>query len=171
MIIQIIQKTINSTVSYLIHKFLRLRSQLQAHVAQFFLCFAMQPQTEQSYQNSLLHHNSALMGVVVRVGLVTRRLKGLSLGSGRNWWWRGVNNCHSLPPSIPRVRWDPWARHRTPNCSPASQQNLAAHCSRCVFTNVCVHLDGLNVEHKFPVWVTTFGHTSLLFQRFYIPKG
>ncbi len=83
MIIQIIQK-INSTVSYLIHKFLRLRSQLPEHVAQFFLFFAMRPQTEQSYQNSLLHHNSALMGVVVRVGPIMRRLKGLSLGSGRN---------------------------------------------------------------------------------------
>ncbi len=35
----------------------------------------------------------------------------------------------------------------------------------CVFvcsllTAVCVHLDGLNAEHKFRVWVTILGHTS-----------
>ncbi len=33
----------------------------------------------------------------------------------------------------------------------------------CVFTAVCVHLDGLNAEHKFRVWVTILGHTSLHF--------
>ena len=26
---------------------------------------------------------------------------------------------------------------------------------------MCVHLDGLNAEHKFRVWVTILGHTSL----------
>ncbi len=31
----------------------------------------------------------------------------------------------------------------------------------CVFTTVCVHLDELNAEHKFQVWVTILGHTSL----------
>ncbi len=31
----------------------------------------------------------------------------------------------------------------------------------CVFTAVCVHLDGLKAEHKFRVWVTILGHTSL----------
>ncbi len=43
------------------------------------------------------------------------------------------------------------------------------HCSRCftvfvcvrsLLTAVCVHLDGLNAEHKFRVWVTIPGHTS-----------
>ncbi len=33
-------------------------------------------------------------------------------------------------------------------------------CSLCVFTTVCVHLDGLSAEHKFRVWATTLGHTS-----------
>ncbi len=28
-----------------------------------------------------------------------------------------------------------------------------------MFTAVCVHLDGLNAEHKFRVWVTILGHT------------
>ncbi len=28
---------------------------------------------------------------------------------------------------------------------------------------MCVHLDGLNAEHKFQVWVTILGHTSLHF--------
>ncbi len=34
-------------------------------------------------------------------------------------------------------------------------------CSQCVFVHycVCVHLDGLNAEHKFRVWVTILGHT------------
>ncbi len=36
-----------------------------------------------------------------------------------------------------------------------------AHCSRCVFTAVSVHLDGLNAEDKFRVWVTILGHTPL----------
>ncbi len=43
---------------------------------------------------------------------------GLNLGSGRN---------------CPRLRWDPWARHRTPNCSPDVAVS-AIHCSRCVCT-------------------------------------
>ncbi len=38
---------------------------------------------------------------------------------------------------------------------------MAAHCSRCVFTAVSVHLDGLNAEDKFRVWVTILGHTPL----------
>ncbi len=38
---------------------------------------------------------------------------------------------------------------------------MAAHCSRCVFTAVCVRtLDGLIAEHKFQVWVTMLGHMS-----------
>ncbi len=46
--------------------------------------------------------------------------------------------------------------------------NMAVHCSGCVFT-VCVftavfvRLYGLNAEHKFRVWVTILGHTSLHF--------
>ncbi len=36
----------------------------------------------------------------------------------------------------------------------------------CVFTTVCVHLDGLNAEHKFRVWVTILGHTSLSLNSF-----
>ncbi len=31
------------------------------------------------------------------------------------------------------------------------------------FTAVCVHLDGLNAEHTFRVWVTILDHTSLHF--------
>ncbi len=31
----------------------------------------------------------------------------------------------------------------------------------CVFTVVCVHLDGLNVEHEFRVWVSILGCVSL----------
>ncbi len=43
------------------------------------------------------------------------------------------------------------------------RRNMAAHCSGCVFTAVSVHLDGLNAEDKFRVWVTILGHTPLPF--------
>ncbi len=32
----------------------------------------------------------------------------------------------------------------------------------CVFTAVCVHLDGLNAEHEFQIWVTILGYVTLL---------
>ncbi len=73
-----------------------------------------------------------------------------------------VNNQHSLPPSIPGLRWDPWARHRTPNCCPGAAA-IWLPTALGVFTAACVHLDGLNAEHKFRVWVTLSGHTSLHF--------
>ncbi len=47
------------------------------------------------------------------------------------------------------------------------RRNMAAHCSRCVFTAVSVHLDGLNAEDKFRVWVTILGHTPLPFPSLY----
>ncbi len=34
-------------------------------------------------------------------------------------------------------------------------------CCKYYCTTVCVHLDGLNAEHNFRVWVTMLGHTSL----------
>ncbi len=54
----------------------------------------------------------------------------------------GVNNQRSLPPSIPRLRWDLWARHRTPNCSPGAVEiwlpTAAGVCLRCVCVHYCV---------------------------------
>ncbi len=51
------------------------------------------------------------------VGLASRTCKrkvvGSNLRSGRDCWWG------EYPPSIPRLRC-PWARHRTPNCSPGA---------------------------------------------------
>ncbi len=74
----------------------------------------------------------------------------------------GVNVQRSLPPAVPQLRWDPWARHRTPNCYPgAAAIWLPTASGVCVFSTVCVHLDGLNAEHKLWVWVTISGHTSL----------
>ncbi len=86
----------------------------------------------------------------------------------------GVNNQRSLPPSIPRLSWDPWARHQTPNWAATIWLPTAPGvCSQCVCVCVCVftvwvHLDGLNAEHKFWVWVTILGHTSLhlIFSKF-----
>ncbi len=42
----------------------------------------------------------------------------------------------------------PLSEAPNPNCSLGAAE-LAAHCSGCLFTTVCVHLDGLNAEHKF----------------------
>ncbi len=47
--------------------------------------------------------------------------------------------------------------------SAALYRSTHGHCSRCVFTAVSVHLDGLNAEDKFRVWVTILGHTPLPF--------
>ncbi len=45
----------------------------------------------------------------------------------------GGSECPALsPPWIPQLRWDPWARHHTTNCSPG------AHC-HCPLLRVCVH--------------------------------
>ncbi len=60
--------------------------------------------------------------------------------------------------------------HRSINCCPLLL--LCVH-GVCVFTTlcwvcvcVCVHLDGLNAEHKFWVWDTIPGHTSRHFRFF-----
>ncbi len=60
--------------------------------------------------------------------------------------------------------------------SKAPNPQLLPERSRCVVTVyvcvhycvcVCVHLDGLNAEHKFRVWVTILGHTSLHIHLFF----
>ncbi len=54
----------------------------------------------------------------------------------------------------------PLSKAPNPQLFPGHQRSMAAHCSGYVFT-VCVQLEGLNAEHKFWVWVTILGHTSL----------
>ncbi len=39
---------------------------------------------------------------------------------------------------------------------------VTQRCSWCVYVHVCVHLDGLNTEHKFWVWDTIHGHADLM---------
>ncbi len=51
-------------------------------------------------------------------------------------WMSALREC-SLPPSIPRLRWDPWARQRTPNYPLGSTAKMAAHSSGCLFTTHC----------------------------------
>ncbi len=70
-------------------------------------------------------------------GLIDRdpKVTGSSLRSGSDCWWGEWITSALSPPSIPWLSC-PWARHRTPNCSPGAAA-LAAHCSGCVFT-VCV---------------------------------
>ncbi len=70
------------------------------------------------------------------------------------------------PPLIPWLRWDPWARHRTPSFSPDAAA-MAAHCSGCVFTTVSVHLDVLNAQilsmghHTWPLIISYHTHTHI----------
>ncbi len=41
---------------------------------------------------------------------------------------------------------------------------VCVHVCVCVCSLLwCVHLDGLNADHKFRVWITILGHTSLHF--------
>ncbi len=78
----------------------------------------------------------------------------------------GGSECPALsPPSIPRLRLDPWARHRTLNCSPGA---VAAHRSGCVFTAVCAHFGWVNAEHKFRVLGHhTWPYVTSLYYYFY----
>ncbi len=103
----------------------------------FVLCNATTDWTIISEFTQLLHHNSALMGVVVRVGLVMRRLKGLSLRSGRNWWWKGVNKCHSLTPSIPQVR--PLSKAPNPPTAPRHLSKIWLPTAPGVCSLMCVY--------------------------------
>ncbi len=53
-----------------------------------------------------------------------------------------VNNQRYLSPSIPRLRWDPWAMYQTLNCSPGAAAirlpTSPGVCSRCVCVHYCV---------------------------------
>ncbi len=102
-----------------------------------------------------------------RVGLVTQRSRVQVSGpagivGGGEWITSALSTFNTTtemrplnkatePPTAPWVpqRWLPTA---------------PGVCSRCVFTAVCAHLNGLNAEHKFQVWVTIHGHTSLHFK-------
>ncbi len=64
------------------------------------------------------HKMRAVVALMDRVLDLYPGVVDLNLSSGRN---------------CPRLRWDPWARHRTPNCSPGAAVS-AAHCSKCVCT-------------------------------------
>ncbi len=86
------------------------------------------------------HHSQGSRGLMDRASDLKPEVVGLNLGSCRK---------------CPRLRWDPWARHRTPDCSPDRP-----------LLQVCVHLDGLNAENTFHCWlysvyVTNKAHLSL----------
>ncbi len=82
----------------------------------------------------------------------------------------GGSECTALsPPLIPWLRC-PWARHRTPICSPGCPLLRVCVHGVCVSQCVCVcsllcvcTLDGLDAEHTFWVWVTILGCMSRLF--------
>ncbi len=77
-----------------------------------------------------------------------------------------MNNQRSLSTLNTTTEVRPLSKAPNPQLLPGRNSNMAAHCSRCVFTvcvcvftAVCVHLNGFNAEHKFQLWVTTLGHT------------
>ncbi len=76
-----------------------------------------------------------------------------------------MNNQRSLSTLNTTTEVRPLSKAPNPQLLPGRNSNMAAHCSRCVFT-VCVcsllcvcTLDEFNAEHKFQLWVTTLGHT------------
>ncbi len=87
----------------------------------------------------------------------------------------GVKNKRSLLPSLPRLRWDPWARHRTPDCSPGAAAiclpTAPGVCSWCVcvFTAVCMctwmgWMQSTNSEYGSPYLATHhFTFTKLIY--------
>ncbi len=48
------------------------------------------------------------------------------------------------------------------NGCPLLRVRVHCVCVCSLLTAVCVHLDGLNAEHQFQVWVTILDNTSLL---------
>ncbi len=52
-----------------------------------------------------------------------------------------------------------------PPTAPRAPQQYGCPLLRVCVYSVCEHLDGLNAEHKFRVWVTILGHTSLHFHK------
>ncbi len=77
------------------------------------------------------------------------------------WFWSECTALSSTCSTTTEVR--PLSKAPNTQLLLGCRSNMAAHCSGCVcvLTTVCVHLDGLNAEHKFRVWVTISGHTSL----------
>ncbi len=78
----------------------------------------------------------------------------------------GVNNQRSLSNLNTSTEVRPLSKAPNPQLLPGRRSigcpllRVCVH-GVCVFTTVCVHLDGLNAEHKFRVWVAILGHTSL----------
>ncbi len=74
----------------------------------------------------------------------------------------------------PRLRWDPWARHRTPDCSPGAAMS-AAHCTGCVcalgWVKYREHIS-LLIILCIIVYVTNKAHLSLICNLFvgHVPK-
>ncbi len=92
------------------------------------------PKISQYFSSCISWYHGGSHGLMVRE---THNPKVASSSLGPAGIVGGGSECTALsPPSIPWLRWDPWVRHRTPNCSPGATA-LAAHCSGCVFT-VCL---------------------------------
>ncbi len=95
------------------------------------------------------------------------KVVGSSLRSGRNCrWGEWMTSALSTLNTTTEVR--PLRKAPNPQLLPGRRSigcpllRVCVH-GVCVFTAVCVHLDGLNAEHKFQIWVTILGHTSCHF--------
>ncbi len=82
-----------------------------------------------------------------------------------------MNSQCSLPPSIPWLSWDPWARHRTPNCSPAPQQYVCVHCCVCALGWVKCRAQIPSMGHHIWPHVTSLHFTFTKFVYVWLRKS
>ncbi len=102
------------------------------------------------------------------------KVAGLSLRSGRDCrWGEWMSSTFSTLNTTTEVR--PLSKALNPQLLPRHRRikwltTPPGVCvCVCLYTThccVCVHLDGLNAEHKFRVWVTILGPTSRSFLSF-----
>ncbi len=71
----------------------------------------------------------------------------------------GVNNERSL-----HLRYHDWGETLEQGTEPPTAPRAPQHwLPTALGVCVCTHLDGLNAEHKFRVWLTILGHKSIFF--------
>ncbi len=113
----------------------------------------------------------APLGAVVAYWIESRtynsKVAGSSLRSGRNCRW-GEWITSTLSLHLQHHDWGALEQGTEPPTAPQAPKHwLPTGCvftvcvCVCVFTALCVHLDGLKAEYTFQVWVTILGHTSL----------
>ncbi len=92
----------------------------------------------------------AVVALLDRASDLQSEVVGSNLSSGRNCPW---------------LRWDPWARHRTPNRSPGAAAS-AAHCSKCVCTWMVKWREHISLLIIFCIIVYVTNKAHLSFKKF-----